>query len=154
MISTKQNGYQPNPCGIENPVPPKTGSNVDFALYHKKQLIRFCKKFHKDCYRLIGQKMALKDKVAELEQKLEQIEKDLADYQFNYPKIKELEKENAELKEKVENLQKYLDTQNSYRECAETWLKLAKAKEIIREIMKYDIPTLDYEKAEQFLKEI
>lgn len=32
--------------------------------------------------------------------------------------------------------------------------QLTKAKEIIREIMKYDIPTLDYEKAEQFLKEI
>ena len=31
---------------------------------------------------------------------------------------------------------------------------LTKAKEIIREIMKYEIPTLDYEKAEQFLKEI
>ena len=37
-------------------------------------------------------------KVAELEQKLEQTEKDLADYQYNYPSIKELEKENAELK--------------------------------------------------------
>ncbi len=37
-------------------------------------------------------------KIKELEQKLEQTEKDLADYQFNYPKIKELEKENAELK--------------------------------------------------------
>jgi len=31
-------------------------------------------------------------KIADLEQKLEQTEKDLADYQFNYPKIKELEK--------------------------------------------------------------
>ena len=37
-------------------------------------------------------------KIAELEQKLEQTEKDLADYQFNYPTIKELQKENAELK--------------------------------------------------------
>ena len=36
--------------------------------------------------------------LADLEQKLEQTEKDLADYQFNYPTIKELEKENAELK--------------------------------------------------------
>lgn len=40
-------------------------------------------------------------KIAELKQKLEQTEKDLADYQFNYPKIKELEKENAELKMKI-----------------------------------------------------
>ena len=37
-------------------------------------------------------------KIEELEQKLEQTEKDLADYQFNYPKIKELEQENAELR--------------------------------------------------------
>lgn len=36
--------------------------------------------------------------IKELEQKLEQTEKDLADYQFNYPSIRELSKENAELK--------------------------------------------------------
>ena len=43
-----------------------------------------------------------KDKVIrELEYKLEQTEKDLQDYQFNYPTIKELEKENAELKERL-----------------------------------------------------
>ena len=41
-----------------------------------------------------------KRKTAELEQKLEQTEKDLVDYQFNYPTIKELQKENAELKKK------------------------------------------------------
>ena len=35
--------------------------------------------------------------IEELEDKLEQTEKDLADYQFNYPTIKELEKENARL---------------------------------------------------------
>ena len=38
---------------------------------------------------------------AKLERKLEQTEKDLADYQFNYPTIKELQKENAEAKEIV-----------------------------------------------------
>ena len=43
-------------------------------------------------------------KIDELEQKLEQTEKDLADYQFNYPKIKELEKENAELKDLIKNI--------------------------------------------------
>lgn len=44
-------------------------------------------------------------RIAELEKKLEQTEKDLADYQFNYPTIKELSKEleierklNAEIK--------------------------------------------------------
>ena len=39
---------------------------------------------------------------AELERKLEQTEKDLADYQFNYPTIKELEKENERLKGDLE----------------------------------------------------
>ena len=37
-------------------------------------------------------------KIMELEQKLEQTEKDLADYQFNYPTIKELEEENEQLR--------------------------------------------------------
>ena len=41
------------------------------------------------------------NRIAELKRKLEQTEKDLADYQFNYPTIKVLQKENAELKEKV-----------------------------------------------------
>lgn len=40
--------------------------------------------------------------IVELEQKLEQTEKDLTDYQFNYPTIKELEKENKHLKEEME----------------------------------------------------
>ena len=37
-------------------------------------------------------------RIADLERKLEQTEKDLSDYQFNYPTIKELQKENADLK--------------------------------------------------------
>ena len=41
-------------------------------------------------------------KIKELEQKLEQTEKDLADYQFNYPTIKELEEENERLKGDLE----------------------------------------------------
>ena len=40
--------------------------------------------------------------IGDLEQKLEQTEKDLADYQFNYPSIKELSKENEELKGSLE----------------------------------------------------
>lgn len=48
-----------------------------------------------------------------------------------YNKALKLEKENAGQKKKIENLQKYLDTQNCYRECAETWVKLTEAKEII-----------------------
>ena len=43
--------------------------------------------------------------------------------------------ENKELKKKIENLQKYLDTQNRYRECAETWVKLTKAKELIETML-------------------
>ena len=39
---------------------------------------------------------------ADLEHKLEQIEKDLADYQFNYPTIKELEAEVKEWKDKAD----------------------------------------------------
>lgn len=50
-----------------------TKQSVDFATYPKKQLIRFCKKFHKDCYRLVGQKMALRDKITELEEQIEKM---------------------------------------------------------------------------------
>ena len=42
-------------------------------------------------------------KIKELEQKLEQTEKDLADYQFNYPKIKELEQTNNKLLDVINN---------------------------------------------------
>ena len=65
------------------------------------------------------------------------------------------EKENAELKKKVENLQKCLDTQNCYRECAETWLKLTEAKEIIKSMLIYQEGLASMgelkRKAEQFL---
>lgn len=80
MISTTQNGYQLIRNGDEDSTPPKTGSNVGFGHFHKWELIRLCKRYHKNIYKLIGQKMALKDKVAGLEQ------------------------ENAELKEKIEKL--------------------------------------------------
>lgn len=50
--------------------------------------------------RLLEKNLKLYRENVELEQKLEQTEKNLADYQFNYPTIKELEQENAELKEK------------------------------------------------------
>lgn len=49
----------------------------------------------------------MKKRIAELERKLEQTEKDLTDYQFNYPKIKDLEKENAELKEALAEQKQY-----------------------------------------------
>lgn len=44
----------------------------------------------------------MKKRIAELEQKLEQTEKDLTDYQFNYPKILDLEKENERLRTRCE----------------------------------------------------
>ena len=42
-------------------------------------------------------------RIAELEQKLEQTEKDLADYQFNYPTIKELTQTNNNLLDVINN---------------------------------------------------
>lgn len=82
--------------------------------------------------------------IEELERKLEQTEKDLADYQFNYPTIKELQKENAELKDDNKVMAD----------------NLTKAKEIIRELLNscfgYNSKTVNYEvkvKAGQFLKE-
>jgi predicted RNase H-like nuclease (RuvC/YqgF family) len=64
----------------------------------------------------------LNKSVQELEQKLEQTEKDLADYQFNYPTIKELEQENAELKAK-----KGCETCTKFDE-----VKLTKANELLK----------------------
>ena len=43
-------------------------------------------------------KEELEKEKCRLERKLEQTEKDLADYQFNYPTIKELQEENERLK--------------------------------------------------------
>ena len=69
-------------------------------------------------------------KIADLERKLEQTEKDLADYQFNYPTIKELQEENAELKAK----NKWYSEQVCNKECAEVWGQLTNAKEMIKEL--------------------
>lgn len=59
------------------------------------------------------------NKIAELERKLEQAEKDLSDYQFNYPTIIELEKEKAEFKEQLARITEerngYKITVNSYK---------------------------------------
>ena len=101
--------------------------------------------------------------IAELEQKLEQTEKDLADYQFNYPTIKELQKENADLKEEInkiafargnleeenaelkEELKKWKDewqeqvqkaTDEGYTRTLQT-IQLNNAKEIIREFVEW-----------------
>lgn len=64
-----------------------TKQSVDFATYPKKQLIRFCKKFHKDCYRLVGQKMALKDRITELENEIKALRTSLDILKDNDEKI-------------------------------------------------------------------
>ena len=68
--------------------------------------------------------------IAELEQKLEQTEKELTDYQFNYPTIKELQKENAELdmKRKAERkiFQGIVEKKND---------QLTKAKELLERLL-------------------
>ena len=111
-------------------------------------------------------------RIAELEQKLEQTEKDLADYQFNYPTIKELQKENAELK-KVLNCNNCSELSEEECEvCAEySHFKcrrkdqLTKAKDHIKKLLdclKQDTndPQTNYyvcqymDKAEQFLNEV
>ena len=110
-------------------------------------------------------------RIVELEQKLEQTEKDLADYQFNYPTIKELtegtcfahlkslEQENAELKEKINILencdrlgdvitQAYKDQLAQAEELLAKWVELFKPK-----LEGYPITPIQ-EQTEQFLQEI
>ena len=103
-------------------------------------------------------------RIEELERKLEQTEKDLADYQFNYPTIKELEKENAELKEYNKYLRRKRQggIQKQYNKVAiikQRDEQLTKAKDLLEEL--YDcIPSssADYyketlQKVADFLKD-
>ena len=87
--------------------------------------------------------------------KLEKVD-DKTAYENLLIKYAELEKENAELKEQNRNYEQLIDNGSVtlVKERLKNYKQLTKAKEIIREIMKYEILTLDYEKAEQFLKEI
>lgn len=118
----------------------------------------------------------LNAQITDLERKLEQTEKDLADYQFNYPTIKELEKENARLKtnektllaerkiivkenEKLRSIAEFQQSSNMER-----GFKLGKAKKTIEALIgiidylnddeygKEDFPVVH--EAEAFLKEI
>lgn len=117
--------------------------------------------------RLLKKNLELYRENVELEQKLEQTEKDLADYQFNYPKIKELEKENEELKGSLELYESGGCRATNLFECGvvkELKDQLTKAKEIIKDLMSFPVQlcdcrhTVDFEKtrekAVQFLKEI
>ncbi len=79
-------------------------ANCDFAIEGRdikimelEQQINEMKGEHKQ--EILDLVLSNSSERAELEQRLEQTEKDLADYQFNYPKIKELEKENADLRD-------------------------------------------------------
>lgn len=45
---------------------------LGFEHLTKRQLVKFCKKFHKDCYRLVGQKMKLKDQLAQAKEIIKQ----------------------------------------------------------------------------------
>lgn len=138
------------------------------------------------CNQLLKDKGELTDKVTELkkinrklykakvkdycklEQKLEQIEKDLADYQFNYPTIKELKKENEQLRNNGFTVSAM--TEQQLKVAIEKGEHLEKqieqAKEIIKDLSKYVNDCKWYvqngygklqkelvAKAEQFLKE-
>ena len=97
--------------------------------------------------------------IEQLEQKLEQTEKDLVDYQFNFQKIKELEQEKAKLINKVFEIGQHLEL--TEKEWLKDTVKLAQAKEIIKEfVCHYNNKTIYVnnvkpllEQAEQFLKE-
>lgn len=108
------------------------------------------------------------NKIVQLEQKLEQTEKDLADYQFNYPTIKELEKENAELKG-LKDVATLIKANNDTvvtlmqlnNKLVSKNQQLTKAKEIIKNLLEIEYPSSPLEEckkaieqAEQFLKEI
>ena len=106
------------------------------------------------------------ERITELERKLEQTEKDLADYQFNYPTIKELQKENTELTDELKALRE--SVKNYGAGCYENGLRngkrkleeqLTKAKKIIQRLVtklyKYTRFTDDVlAEAEQFLSEV
>ena len=109
--------------------------------------------------------------IAELEDKLEQTENDLADYQFNYPTIKELQKEldyQKQARSIAENAVVDLTKENAELKAVERMAlysklsdRLTKAREIIKIFLKYEICTLNIKdeladniaKAEQFLKD-
>ena len=110
-----------------------------------------------------------KKRIKELEQKLEQTEKDLADYQFNYPTIKDLEQENAELKELKKKKEEIEIMTNFCKTCKKMHKdQLTKVKEIIKELYEgldklylsglsaKQIAFIEQlqDKTEQFLKEI
>lgn len=100
--------------------------------------------------------------IADLEWQLQQV---IEDNDYYQKENEELQKENEELQEEInewktkfENLQKYLDTQNCYRECAEVWGNLTKAKELLNMFLRLHYrPIIDeytlFCKVKQFIKD-
>ena len=130
---------------------------------YTKLMIKYAKLLNENAeLKKLCYKKAVKD-YCEIEAKLEQTEKDLADYQFNYPTIKELEEENADLKEKLANAE---SSNEWYRRSTYGSLfdQITKAKKIIkdlcvmvRELNKPNVQLTDINyslaEAEQFLKD-
>ena len=106
-------------------------------------------------------------RIEDLEQKLEQAEKDLADYQFNYPTIKEVQKENTELEKELVELKKRNGVLAGQKASLGRWLGEAvavikKFSEFLNDKVEYDPEHSQEhttlwnelcERAERFLKE-
>ena len=152
----------------------KEETNLIIAEQNKstEEILKAVAKVKSDYHELCN----LKDmRIKELEQKLEKTEKDLADYQFNYPTIKELEQENARLttneksllaerkiivKENAE-LNRQLEEADNATDCFNRQEEIIEqAKELLKNIIRVTWGegwnySLDWKvKAEQFLKEI
>ena len=122
-----------------------------------QEQVNYCTPLYPECFiqgYLAGAEPR-EERIVELERKLEQTEKDLADYQFNYPTIKDLEKKNAELEADndarkyamamSEKVEKQLREENAklesdFRICeknADTYYdQRTKAKELLNEFMR------------------
>ena len=94
----------------------------------------------------------LKEQNNELEQKLEQTEKDLADYQFNYPTIKKLQKENEILKGRTEEFEKQIlgllyKYESVYKRFPDLKSAMDKAEAILKENAELKADNAEWEKA-------
>ena len=144
--------------------PATTTNDADIKLVHTDNtdvIANACKKISELQNKIVDIKancdLAIEGrdvKIMELEQKLEQTEKDLADYQFNYPTIKELENENAELKKELKDANEKV-VHLACNQNKDLKHKLTKATELLKEAQGYieNIDDVLYDEIEQFLKE-
>lgn len=92
--------------------------------------------------------------IAALERKLEQTEKDLADYQFNYPKIKELEQTNNNLLDVINNQDvKIADLEKQITKATELLNEFMRISKASDEDFEHDYSELIGE-TEQFIKDL